>query len=412
MAVPILKEPPITTREALIPYAMSGVNMLAPVLVAHATLAQVPLVFETAIAMIIFGLPVSIYFRQRRYNRIALNLITMLPLLILTWALTHMHPGLQIDWNNPWQSMMNKDTYDAMNGLLLVFVLLSSGRAFLLVTSTDMLQTPLPSFSIFLLAAITNNVHHADNVTPFDHLPFTFFCLLLLCTSTLYLFSQEHSQRWFAIHTPLRFQRRLILRIVIFSVLILPVIVGTGWLLQPLNMTNLARHAQDRHPFNFHFPFFSSQQVAVSFGENLDMLTADWPSGKQDIMTVKVSGKAQDLLWRAGSYAFYDSTTKQWQTEPPMTNVEQEVNSMPWTTVPNEDGSLTGQLNPLRARQRSRSGRGHQRRSHRSGKSRESSRPGGNFASQSHRPVRSDLWTISNLSGYRGKRRKHDPAHF
>ncbi len=82
MAVPILKEPPITTREALIPYAVAGVNMLAPIMVAHDALAQMPLVFPTSVAMVILGLPVSIYFRQRRYNRIVLNLITMLPLLL------------------------------------------------------------------------------------------------------------------------------------------------------------------------------------------------------------------------------------------------------------------------------------------------------------------------------------------
>ena len=317
MAVPILKEPPITAREALIPYAMTGVNMLAPLIVAHDALSQMPLVFPTSVAMVILGLPVSVYFRRRRYNRIVLNLLTMLPLLILSWALTHTHPGLQIDWNNAMASVMGKDSYDVMNGLLLVFALLASGRAFILVSPVDILQTPLPSFSIFLLAAITSNTraYPLDHVSLLDHAPLSLCCFLLLCMSTLYIFCFEQSQRWFSIHPPLRYQRRLIRWTFLFSVLMYPAIIGIGWALQPFNMFALARHAPLRRSLAWHLPLLGAHQFAFTASDNIDMLSAGESGGKQNMMTVRVRGKTQNLLWRAGTYSYYNLWTRQWQAD-------------------------------------------------------------------------------------------------
>lgn len=305
MAVPILKEPPITTREAIIPYLMSGVNMLAPILVARDILW--PQVFVTAIAMIIVGLPVSIYFRQRQYNRIVMNLLIMLPLLVFTWALVHAHPGLQIDWGNLWSSVLARDSMDMLGGLLHIFALLAAGRAFLLVTSTDLLQTPLPSFSIYLLAVITDR--------ELERNPFALACLLMLFASSLYLFSQEQSQQWFSIHTPLRFQRRLILWTLLFSLVLLPVIISLGWTLQPLNMVALATRSHNRRSWQFHLPFLTPPQFALSFNDNIDMMGGDWPRGKQQMMMVTVVGKAQNLLWRAGTYSYYNQETAQWQAK-------------------------------------------------------------------------------------------------
>jgi len=353
MAVPILKEPPITTREAIIPYAMAGVNMIAPILFAQDILSQQPMVFQATVAMIILGLPVSIYFRQRQYNRIIMNLIIMLPLLALTWSLTHSHRGLQIDWNNLWSSMLTHDSWEVMAGLLLVFSLLAAGRAFLLVSSTDLLQTPLPSFSIFLLSAIIDQA--TSSRSPLERSPFALFCLLMLCFSSLYLFSQEQSQQWFSIHTPLRFQRRLILWTLAFSLIMLPLVAAIGWSLQPLNMIALARRAQNPRSLHLRLPFVSSGQFALSFGDNIDMQGGNWPRGKQPMMEVKVTGKAQNLLWRAGTYAYYNGTTQQWQ---PDTMSQENVVTSPRDTANNStpgyktdlstSGSLTFTTDPLR----------------------------------------------------------------
>ena len=336
MAVSILKEPPITTREALIPYAMSGLNMLAPTLAAREILDARVLIMATA--MIIVGLPVSIYFRQRQYNRIALNLIIMLPLLVVTWVLVRNQPGLQIDWTNPWSSVLLHDSsLDMMGGLLHIFVLLAAGRAFLLVTSKDLLQTPLPSYSIFLLAVITDR--------PLERDPFVLGGLLILCASSLYLFSQEQSQRWFSIHTPLRFQRKLTLWTLLFSLVILPVIVVFGWSLQPFNMFNLALRSHYRRSTSFRLPFFGSQQYAFSFGNNVEMTGSNWPRGKQVMMFVDVEGKAQNLLWRAGTYWYYDWVKKQWQNDDlHARHIESADESMPekpaWSVYKSSPGAL------------------------------------------------------------------------
>jgi len=353
MAVPILKDPPITMREALIPYAMVGVNMLAPVLAAYDVLGQMPLVFPMAVAMVLLGLPVSIYFRQRRYNRIVLNLLTMVPLLILTWTLTHTHPGLQFDWNNLLASIMSIRADEEMDGLLMVFALLACGRAFLLVSPVDMLQTPLPSFSLFLLATISSNLHFYPLEHIFYHMIFSLCCFLLLSMSTLYLFCLEQSQHWFSIHPPLRFQRRLILWTTLFSLLSFPVVVGLGWSLRSFNM-NVLRRAQNQSPSNWQ-PFWAPRKFTFSFGDNIDMKSPIWSHGKQNMMKVKVKGKYQNsLLWRARTYSFYDydQRKKQWlsDAQAPDSSVESNPEKMAqagnnWITEMH-DGAQRGTFRP------------------------------------------------------------------
>ncbi len=195
-------------------------------------------------------------------------------------------------------SVMTKSADDVMTGLLLVFALLASGRAFLLVSPVDILQTPLPSFSIFLLATITSLTHVSlfERMPSLDRTPFSLFCFLLLCMSTLYIFCQEQGQRWFAIHPPLRFQRRLILWTALFSLLSYPAIIVIGWLLQPFNLYAMTR-AHNQHPLNWHLPFLSPHQYAFELNDDIDMMSSDVPQGKNEMMRVTVQGKFQRLLW-------------------------------------------------------------------------------------------------------------------
>ncbi|HOS44291.1 MAG TPA: hypothetical protein PK794_11405, partial [Armatimonadota bacterium] len=84
MATPIVKTSPITLREAWLPYCIAGVNMLAPTLAARDLLGHAknaPLIFIMAITFIMLGLPFSIFARQRRYHRILMNLLVLIPLL-------------------------------------------------------------------------------------------------------------------------------------------------------------------------------------------------------------------------------------------------------------------------------------------------------------------------------------------
>jgi len=303
--MPILKEPPLTLREAFIPYLMAGLNMLAP------TLAVSPILYKPeirlwAIAFILLGVPCSVYFRQRQYNRIVLNLITMVPLLTVTWALTKGHPGLQIDWNNLAGWMMSHDGWDQLEGMLHVFVLLSAGRAFLLVTTRDLVQTPLPGISIFLLLAVLNREAAGKDF-------FTLCCLLVFLATGLYIFSQDHTQQWYAISTPLRVQRRIIAWVVLFSVILFPVTLSLGMTLERYNMTALAV-ARRQHFQGFRMPFTSGGQFGIGFEDSVDLMGDGWPNDNQAMMDVRLSRKApQFLLWRSGSYTTYENG--QWQRQ-------------------------------------------------------------------------------------------------
>ena len=297
MPVPILKEPPITTREALIPYAMAGLNMLAPTIAARNILAP-PQVLVVSILLILMGVPLSVYFRQRQYHRTVLNLIVMLPLILLTWSMVHNHPGLQFNWSDPMDSMMAHDSIEQLEGVLHVFTLLSAGRAFLLVTSADLLQTPLPGISIFLLAVITDNRMERD--------PLAYICLLVLFVTSVYLFSQEQSQQWFSIHTPQRIQLRLIDWTFGFCLLLFPLVFLFGRALQHFNLSAMAARA-NRGQYYSHFRLFTLGHHAAigSFG-TVEMGGANWPTGKQQIMDVELGKNApQGLLWRSESYATY-----------------------------------------------------------------------------------------------------------
>jgi len=302
MAVPILKEPPISNRDAFIPYLMTGLNMLAPTLATYPILA--PHVFLVSVFLILLGVPCSVYFRQRGYNRIMLNLVTTLPLLILTWLLVRSLPGLQLDWSNPLGSLMSSDSMDQLDGMLHIFTLLAAGRAILLVTSADLLQTPLPGISIFLLAVIT---HHE-----LDRSPLTMLCLVVLFITSAYLFSHEQHQQWFSIHTPPRIQRQLLLWTLIFALVLSPLVLITGALLQPFNMMTVTSH-MGRHNSWLGNWLGRSGQTAVFLEPNLEVGGKGWPNGKQLVMTVTVPRNAQQgLLWRGATYETYSDG--QWKS--------------------------------------------------------------------------------------------------
>jgi len=297
MAVPILKEPPITSRDAFIPYLMTGLNMLVPTIAAYPILK--PHVFLVSVFLILLGVPCSVYFRQRGYNRIVLNLVTTLPLLILTWILVRSLPGLQLDWSNPLGSILSSESsLDQLDGMLHIFTVLAAGRAMLLVSSADLLQTPLPGISIFLLAVIT----HHDLL---DRAPLTLLCLLVLFVSSAYLFSHEQHQQWFSIHTPPRIQRRLLRWTLIFALVLAPVVLAVGVLLQPFNMTNVTNRMRHRNPFPGNL-IGRGGPVAIFLEPTIYMDGSRWPSGKQMMMTVTVNKDApQNLLWRGATYAEY-----------------------------------------------------------------------------------------------------------
>ncbi len=303
MSVPILKEPPVTLREALVPYLMAALNMLAPTLAAgYDGTSQLRLVQSVAVALILLGVPCSIWFRMRRYNRYLLNIITMVPLLALTWALTHTHPGLQIDWNNFWNSVMSRDVMEQLAGMLQVFVLLSAGRAFLLVITRDMVQTPLPGIIIFLLVAVLNR--NTRNASSTDAL--TLICLLLFLATSLYIFSQDHAQTWFSISTPLRVQRRIVLLMAGFVLIFFPVSLLLGSRLEHFNMASLANIRSHRMS-RFHWSLGLGGEIGLGTQDIVELGSSDWPSGNgQTMMRVRLAREApQYLLWRESSYTRY-----------------------------------------------------------------------------------------------------------
>jgi hypothetical protein len=309
MSMPILKEPPVTLREAVVPYLMAALNMLAPTLAAgYDHTAQLRLVQSVAVGLILLGIPCSIWFRMRRYNRYLLNILTMVPLLTLTWALTRTHPGLQIDWNNVWGSMMSHEVMDQLAGMLQVFVLLSAGRAFLLVITRDMVQTPLPGIIIFLLVAVLNRNTRQMDTTDL----FTLACLLVFLATSLFIFSQDHTQTWFTISTPLRVQRRMVLWMVGFVILFFPLSLFLGSRLEKFNMYALASARRMRSP-RMNWNFGRGGELGLGMQDSVTLGGSDWPSGSgQTIMRVRLAREApQYLLWREATYTKYERG--QWQ---------------------------------------------------------------------------------------------------
>jgi transglutaminase-like putative cysteine protease len=296
MAVPILKEPPITSRDAFIPYLMTALNMLAPTIAAYPILA--PHVFLVSVFLILLGIPCSVYFRQRGYNRIVLNLVTTLPLLILTWMLVRSLPGLDIDWSNPLGSIIaSESSLDQLDGMLHIFTVLAAGRALLLVTSADLLQTPLPGISIFLLAVIT----HPE----LDRAPATMLCLVVLFITSAYLFSHEQHQQWFSIHTPPRIQRQLLVWTLIFALVLTPLVLVIGAMLQPFNMMSVTSRMGRRHSVLGGL-MGRGGQVRVFLEPTLEVGGSNWPTGKQQVMTVEVNKNTPpNLLWRGATYETY-----------------------------------------------------------------------------------------------------------
>jgi len=302
MTVPILKERPLTWRDAWLPYLMVGINMLAPTIVARTILT--PQLFNIVVVIILLGIPASLYFRQRSYNRVFLNLAVMVPLIAITWALLKDDPGVAIDWNDFQTSIMAVDSMVRFNALLKVFTFLAAGRAFVLVTPQEIIQTPIPSFAIFLFFSVINRL---SNTPSMANQPLMLVALLLFCITTLYIISMEETQRWFTIYPPLRVQRRIFWYVLKFLVVLFPVAVVLGFLLQPLNLPALAaRLYRSQRPPSMNFPGLPNSQVDTSVQDHITMGDIGWPNGKSEVMTVTVpQTRTGAYLWRATSYADY-----------------------------------------------------------------------------------------------------------
>lgn len=332
MAVPTLRETPVMMRDAIVPYTAAGLNMLAATLVTRDIVS--PQALLVAFAMILCGLPCSLFFRQRRYNRITLNLLIMGPLLLLTWALVRGLPGLQLNWSNPIESIITRESADFFSALIHILVIIAAGRAFLLVTPRDLLQTPIPGVSIFLLAAITPLRTH-----PSGNDPLTLGCLSVLLATTLYLFGQSHSQAWFSWHIPLRIQRQLLLWIVQVVLVLFPLVVLLGLKVQPFNMMNMVRtNANHRYP-QWRLHSLWGNQAGITMENSIEMGGENWPNGSQVMMLVQLD-RPRDLLWRASTYATYKDGTwyndrqylaqrLAWQQGGPTAQVSVDVSSDP-----------------------------------------------------------------------------------
>lgn len=284
-------------RQAIIPYVMSGINMLAPIIAAYDILQ--PKVILVAFLLIIIGLPISVIFRQRQYHRILLNLLVMVPLLILTWLLVKDMPGLQLDWADPISSITIHDSTELFLVLLNILVVTAAGRAFILVTSRDLLQTVIPGISICLLTAIT-----PIEGRHLSHTILAMSCLLLLLATSLYLFSYVHSQNWFSQSVPIFEQQRLLRFITLLSLILFPITLVAGYLLRPINMINTLRNHPYEQSNRSYFPNFLGQSISLSQSDQLEIGSKVWPTGNQVVMMVKTN-RSGNHLWRANTYASY-----------------------------------------------------------------------------------------------------------
>lgn len=277
--------------------------MLAPTLVARSILT--PPLFNIVVVIILLGVPASLYFRQRSYNRIFLNLMVMAPLIVITWALLKDDPGLAIDWNDFQTSLLAVDSMARFNALLKVFTFLAAGRAFVLVTPQEILQTPIPSFAILLFFSVINRLSGTPTTA---NQPLMIVTLLLFCITTLYIISMEQTQRWFTIFPPLRVQRRIFWHILKFLAVLFPIAVVLGFLMQPINLPALsARMYRNVRPPSMSLPGFPNTQVSLAVQDHVTMGDLGWPNSKAEVMLISVpQSRSGNYLWRATSYAEYE----------------------------------------------------------------------------------------------------------
>jgi transglutaminase-like putative cysteine protease len=295
----LLKDRPITIREALIPYFMTAINMLSPILAAMSLRLLSKEIIIVSLLFTIVGLPMSIFFRQQRYNKYLLNILVMLPLIFISWTLLKDDPAFRIDLNNPIMSLVSLSIPDAARGLLRVFVLLGAGRAFVLVTSRDLSESPISGIAIFLLTAATNPIR--------DLSIFFVIALVAMLISSLYLMAQDHMQQWFTIHTPFRIQKRLMTWALITTLIIFPFSILGGLLLSPVNFHRILRKYEARRYPNMSFgnPF---SKYNLGNDESISMGSIDWPNGNQEMLRVEVEDRTESssLLWRSATFGKYE----------------------------------------------------------------------------------------------------------
>jgi len=220
------------------------------------------------------------------------------------------HPGFQVDWSNPIMSAMAGDGWSQLEAMLLVFVLLAAGRAFLILTAEDMLQTPIPGIIIFLLTVMTTSIEEQGISARMLGAMLAYFA------SAIFLISHEHNLHWFNQRASAGFQRRLLLWTLLISAVIAPLVIVGASLMKPVNMYALARAGSNRQLPRWRFDFFGGGNIGIGFQEVLDVGGANWPGGRQPIMSVTVSRSAPtNLLWRAGSYNTYEGG--QWSHRQP-----------------------------------------------------------------------------------------------
>jgi transglutaminase-like putative cysteine protease len=303
----ILQERPITWREAVLPYALAGVNLLAPVMAAHQLGLLPPAVYLTALGLILLGLPASIFFRQLQVNRLTLNILVTIPLVVITWVIIRGDPGLQQDWSGSLVALLSSRIMPAAFTLLHVLVLLSAGRAFVLVSARDLSQSPLPGFTMMLVTVV---VGQWRGVTPQIYLH-----LLLLLATSLYLVSLHFTQGWLTIHPPVRLQRRILEWVIPVCIVLFAVAWWLGMRLQSFNMYSLASRMQSVNNMNIKLPDFLARP-GVRLEETIDLRAGGWESGRRLVMTVTVDDRpgASSLLWRGATYGTY--TNGRWSMKP------------------------------------------------------------------------------------------------
>ncbi len=309
----LLKDRPITIREALIPYFMTAVNMLSPLFAAISLGLLSKEIIIVALSFTIIGLPMSIFFRQQRYNKYLLNILIMVPLIFIAWSLLKDDPAFKFDLNNPINSLVSLSVQDAARGVLRVFVLLGAGRAFVLVSSRDLSESPISGIAIFLLTAATNPLR--------DLTIFFFISLLAMLISSLYLMAQDHIQQWFTIYTPFRIQRRLMKWALITTIIIFPLSVLGGLLMSPVNFhTILRKYQTGKYPtMNMGNPF---SRYNLNNDDTIGMGNIDWPQGNQNMLRVELEDRTESgsLLWRSATFNKYENGI--WQIDKTQSNSE------------------------------------------------------------------------------------------
>ena len=266
-------------------------------------------------SMLLLGIPYSIYLSQRSKDRIFLNIVALVPLIGVTWFIVRNLPGFQLDWSNPVESFFAHESGDILIAFLHVLAVTACARAFLLITPRDLLQTPVPSIAIFLLASITPLSDRA-----IDKDPLTLLCLLVLFFTSLYLFGLVNHFQWFTRRLPRMAHWHLIQFISILLLIAFPLTLLAGNSLRAFNMNNVSQSLAQRQMNWQQLPRFMQGNYAVSLENRIEVGGARWPSGNQVIMTVDTD-KAGSHLWRSTSYDFYQrgrwsSTLEQYERVP------------------------------------------------------------------------------------------------